>query len=71
MVGLGFMELWIIAIILIFAVLPVWMILTKAGYHGWWSLAMLVPFGAIVLMFFLAFSNWPVRQELERVKTGS
>ena len=71
MVGLGFMELWIIAIILIFAVLPVWMILAKAGYQGWWSLAMLVPFGAIVLMFFLAFSNGPVRQELERVKAGS
>jgi H+/Cl- antiporter ClcA len=39
-------------------VLPFWFICKKAGFSPWLSLLMLVPFGAIVLPFILAFTPW-------------
>lgn len=50
----------IIAIILaIVGVLPFWFICKKAGLSPLLSLIMLIPFGALVLPFVLAFIDWP------------
>ncbi len=54
---------------LIFAaliVIPFWFIFTKAGYSKWLSLLMLVPIANVIMLYFLAFSTWPIHRGTER-----
>ena len=47
---------------LVFAALiivPFWFIFKKAGYSQWLGVLMVVPIVNLVLLYFLAFSNWP------------
>lgn len=59
----GFFELLILGFIalgvILFSLLPFWMICTKAGFPGWISIAVLFPVVNIVFLFFLAFADWP------------
>ena len=48
-----------IPLTLLLTVLPFWFICKKAGFHGALSLLMLIPVGNIVLIFILAFAEWP------------
>ncbi len=54
--------LFIIATILGLAVgvIPFWFICKRAGLSPWLSLIMMIPLGAIVLPYILAFIEWPV-----------
>ena len=56
-------ELIIILLFLIMPgiliVIPFWKICSKAGFSGAISLLILVPIANIILIFFLAFSEWP------------
>jgi hypothetical protein len=48
---------------LVFAVIfiiPVWQICKKAGFTPWLCLLILIPFGALILLYVLAFSRWKV-----------
>lgn len=56
---LGTPELIIIFVMGAVLVLPVWFICKKAGLPPRLALIMLVPLGAIVLPFILAFTEWP------------
>jgi hypothetical protein len=59
-----FMVLVIIAIkLLIFC-----KIFSKAGYSWALGLLMMIPIANIIMAFFLAFADWPVRRELRRLK---
>jgi hypothetical protein len=40
----------------------------KAGYSWAWGLLTLVPVANIILPFVLALGDWPIRQELRRLK---
>ena len=40
-------------------VYPFWVILPRAGLSPWWSLAVFVPFGVLVLVWVLALRRWP------------
>ncbi len=44
------------------------MIFHKAGYSWALGLLMLVPIANIVMFFVLALSDWPIRQELRRLR---
>lgn len=55
----GPLELLVILVMVGIVVLPMWRICAKAGYPGWIGLAALVPFLNILLLFFLAFADWP------------
>ncbi len=64
MVGLESTELMVILLItiipgILLIVIPFWKICSKAGFPGAISLLMLVPFANIVLLFYIAFSEWP------------
>ena len=64
----GPLELLVIFVMVGIIVLPMWRICAKAGYPGWFGLAALVPILNILLLFFLAFADWPAlrRAPLDR-----
>lgn len=71
MFGIGFTELIIIVIIGITVILPYWKIFSKAGFSGLLSLTLIVPIVNMVMLFYLAFAEWPIHRELNRVKQSS
>lgn len=60
--------LFALAIAAVLVVLPFWRIFSKAGYSGAMSLLMLVPLANIVMLFVLAFSEWPAERELNQLR---
>lgn len=68
MFGLGFPEFIIIVVIGVVIVVPNWKIFSKAGFSGWWSLLMIVPFINILLEYYLAFAEWPLQRELKKLR---
>ncbi|MEM4245624.1 MAG: hypothetical protein QXR60_05480 [Candidatus Nanoarchaeia archaeon] len=50
----------------ILLVIPHWFIFKKAGYSGWRSLTILVPFLNILMIWLLGFSEWPVQKEIRK-----
>ena len=63
--SLGPTEMIVILILMIIpgillTVIPFWKICSKAGFPGALSLLMLVPIANIILLFYIAFSEWPV-----------
>lgn len=70
----GPFELLIVALMVAFVagpfivavvVVPFWRIFAKAGFHGALSLLMLVPFVNVIMIFVLAFSEWPALKSRE------
>ena len=65
--AVGIASIGIVFVAVIFAVvmsilltvIPFWQICKKAGFHPALSLLMLVPFGQLILPFYIAFANWP------------
>lgn len=41
-------------------IVPTWFICKKAGFTPWLSLLVIVPFGGLILLYVLAFSEWKV-----------
>ena len=44
------------------------MVFHKTGYSWAFGLLMLVPIANIIMIFVLAFGDWPVRRELRQLK---
>lgn len=59
----GPFELIIVVLMTVIFIFPFWMIASKAGFPGWISLAILVPFLNIALLFFLALADWPALRQ--------
>lgn len=57
---MGLMAILPLLILIGFAVVivPFWFICKKAGFSPWLSLLNIVPFGFLILIYVLAFSNW-------------
>ena len=45
-----------------------WKIWEKAGYGGAMSLLMLIPIVGFIMLLVLAFGDWPVQQEVRRLR---
>jgi hypothetical protein len=63
--------LWILASGAVLFVIPVWKICTKAGYPGQLSLLGLVPIANIVLLYYLAFAEWPSQRKVTEPEQDS
>ncbi len=51
---------WLIVLIILLAILiPFWKILPRAGIPAPVALVSLIPFGALILLWILAFKRWP------------
>jgi hypothetical protein len=64
--NLGMPEVLIFLIGLTIVLIPWHKIFTKAGYRsgGFLSVAMLVPVVNVVLLFWFAFTTWPIERKL-------
>jgi len=51
--------LWTVIMGLII-VIPFWKIFQKAGFNAMLSILMLIPFVNLIMIFYLAFTEWPV-----------
>ncbi|HUA52076.1 MAG TPA: hypothetical protein VMB81_07925 [Candidatus Sulfotelmatobacter sp.] len=63
--GAAFTALTLLWLVLIVPAFLVWLwilarICRKAGYSGWWSLTTLVPPLFAILIWALAFADWPL-----------
>lgn len=59
----GPIELILIIVIGAVFVVPFWKIFSKAGFPGALSLLMLVPLVNLIMIFVLAFAEWPALRE--------
>lgn len=66
--GLGIAFLFISLLTTVIFIIPLWKIYTKTGQSGALSLLWLVPIVNLVMLYMLAFGNWPVLQELEQYR---
>ena len=71
MFGIGLTELLILAVIGVTVIFPFWKICAKAGFPGALSLTQLVPILNIIVLFYLAFAEWPVHRQLTQLRQGS
>ena len=69
-VKIGLPELVLLLVIFVVILLPYWKIFQKAGYQGWLAICMLVPILNVIVLFWFAFSKWPIELRLERMRTG-
>jgi len=64
----GYPELLFLLVGGVIIILPLWKIFSKAGYPGALALGMALPLVNIILLYFLGFSDWPVRKELKALR---
>jgi hypothetical protein len=50
----------VILVCLAIVIIPFWFICKKAGFSPWLSLINIVPFGNVILIYILAFTDWKV-----------
>jgi hypothetical protein len=53
----GYGPGWIVVALI--AVVPFWRLCQRVGYSPWLSLLMLLPIANVVLLYFIAFAEWP------------
>jgi hypothetical protein len=61
--GVSMLLFWAVFLV------PLWRIISKAGYSGAWALISLIPFVNIIALWIFAFAKWPnerVRRDDER-----
>ena len=51
--GLGLLVIW-----------PAWRILTRVGLPPWMAILAVIPYVNVVLLFYVAFTEWPIDREL-------
>lgn len=69
MCGIGLPELLVLAFLGLVIIYPLWRICTKMGYSGWLSLTQLVPVLNLIILIYLAFSEWPIHKELRELQS--
>ncbi len=55
----------------IVAVVAFWRICAKAGFPGWYGVAVVIPMVNLLLVFFLAFAKWPLERKLSGLRPSS
>ena len=60
-IGVTVLLVFSLAFLLIY-IIPVWRIVSKAGFSGALSLLMLIPFVNIIFLWIFAFTKWPVEE---------
>ncbi|MFO7993382.1 MAG: hypothetical protein R6U69_04420 [Marinobacter sp.] len=56
--------LWMLAIGIV-VVIPAWRICQRTGYPGWLGLLILIPMVNLILLYVIAFGEWPGNRDSE------
>jgi hypothetical protein len=68
----GLPELLILMFLLpgfvVVTVVPFWRIFSKAGYPGVLAFTQFVPLVNVIVLFVVAFSQWPIERELTSLR---
>ncbi len=48
-----------------------WRICAKAGFPGWYGVAVVIPMVNLLLVLFLAFAEWPLGRKLSGLRPSS
>jgi len=63
-------EIFLIVLILlavaVLLVLPYWFIFRKAGFDPYLSLFMLIPLVNFAMLYYLAFTEWPILKQQQK-----
>jgi uncharacterized membrane protein YhaH (DUF805 family) len=54
---------WLIVLIIVGLLVPIYRILQRVGFSGWWCLLFFVPFGNFIGLWILAFKRWPALEK--------
>ncbi|MBA4742760.1 MAG: hypothetical protein H2060_08645 [Azoarcus sp.] len=57
--------LWMLVVAIV-VVIPVWRICRRTGHPGWIGLLILIPVVNLVLLYFIAFADWPATRDEDR-----
>lgn len=55
-----------VVVIFIAMLYPYVRIIRRAGYSGWWTLAVFVPILNVVMLWVFAFAKWPALSRTDR-----
>jgi len=69
--SIGGLAEFVIIVVAVLCVWAYWRIFAKAGYPGAMSIMMVIPILNIIMIFFLAFSEWPVHKELKALRLAA
>jgi hypothetical protein len=59
---MGSFSLWhwlIVLLIIVIIYYPIYKIIRRAGFSGWWVLVSFVPVVNVIAIWFFAFCKWP------------
>lgn len=68
---IGLIEIFIIFFTLIFIftqVVAFWKIFRKIGIEGFWGILAIIPGLNVFMIFYLAFSKWPIENKLKELQ---
>ncbi len=65
------MMIGVCLIVGIVAVVAFWRICAKAGFPGWYGVAVVIPMVNLLLLLFLAFAEWPLERKLSGSRPSS
>jgi len=72
--GLGPTELVIILVIVLFSIIPIWLlwkVFTRTGMSGAYALLVLIPYaGPLIALAVLAFARWPRVDSVPAAQAG-
>lgn len=60
--------LLMLSVVFIIVIIPFWKIFSKTGQSGALALFMCIPLINVIMLFVLAFSEWPIEKELEQLR---
>lgn len=61
-------SLAISAVVIVLSIVIWWRIFAKAGYSGAMGLLMFIPIANIIALLILAFGQWPIEEEIQRLR---
>jgi len=59
---LSYTELIVVIIAAIIILLPLWRICTKASFSPWLAILFFIPLVNLIMLYYLAFAEWPIIQ---------
>jgi hypothetical protein len=62
------MQLVILLLSLVVVIVPFWRLIGRLGYSPFLSLLLLLPFVNLGLLYYIAFSDWPIQVDSPRLE---